>query len=563
MRRDLAELASREHDLVVVGGGIFGVCAAWDATLRGLDVALLERDDFAHAASAHCFKMIHGGIRYLQHADLPRVRQSARERRILLRVAPHLCRPLPILVPTYGHGTRGKELLAAGMKVYDWLTFDRNRGIDDPACRIPPARFLSRGEALARFPGLERPDLTGGAIFHDGQMYSPARLALAFLRAAVDRGARAANRAEVTGLLRRGDRVHGVVVRDRDDGSEHEVRGRMVLCAGGGWSDGLLAASLGRSLEPRPTFSRDAYFVVRRELSSELALAVSGSTRDPDAILSRSARHLFLVPWRGCTLVGVWHRVWDASAPRDPRVEDEELERWIGEVNGACPELRVRPDDVALVHCGLVLFGENRPGASDLSYGKRSRLVDHARDHGVQGLLTLLGVRYTTARGDAARAVDLACARLGAASSRCRTADTPVHGGDVASVGGVEALEREALARRPAPASEAAVRALVRNHGTAFERVLALGRVEPELLAPLPGSDTLGAEVAYAVREEMARTLEDVVFRRTDLGTTGFPGDAALDGAADVAAAELGWDEERRKREREAVLCRFPQRAAR
>ncbi len=156
MKRDLHELAGERYDLLVIGGGISGVCAAWDAALRGLSVALLEQADFAHAASGNCFKMIHGGIRYLQHADLVRARESAAERSALLRIAPHQSRPLPIFIPTYGHGMKGKEILFAGMKAYDLLTLDRNRGIGDPSRRIPSTFWLQIPAcscATARWPG--------------------------------------------------------------------------------------------------------------------------------------------------------------------------------------------------------------------------------------------------------------------------------------------------------------------------------------------------------------------------------------------------------------------------
>ena len=144
MERRLSRLTSTLYDLVVVGGGIFGICAAREASLRGLSVALLERRDFSHGASANCFKVIHGGIRYLQHADVVRCRQSSHERTAWLREAPHQVAPLPIVVPTYGHGLDGKEWLGAGMKAYDLLTWDRNRGLSDPERHIPPTRLLSR-----------------------------------------------------------------------------------------------------------------------------------------------------------------------------------------------------------------------------------------------------------------------------------------------------------------------------------------------------------------------------------------------------------------------------------
>jgi glycerol-3-phosphate dehydrogenase len=554
VNRNLSELSAREYDLLIVGGGIFGVCAAWDAALRGLSVALLEQGDFGHAASANCFKMIHGGIRYLQHADVIRVRHSAAERSALLRIAPHLASPLPIFIPTYGHGAKGKAFLVAGMKVYDLLTADRNRGIADPTRRIPPTRTLSRKRALGLYPFFDAPGFTGGAIFHDGQMYSPARLALAFLLSAVQKGAVAANHAEVTQLLRAGDAIIGARVRDRLDDTECEVRARVVLNTAGGWAPRLLERSLSRGLTPRPTFSRDACFVVRRRLPGPFALAVSGSTQDPDAIFSRAARHLFLVPWRDCTLVGVWHVVYPGD-PSKAEVSEADLRGFLSEINAACPGLELRRQEVSLAQCGLVLFGENRPGAEDLSYGKRSLLVDHDRADGLRGLVTLIGVRYTTARAEAERAVRLVFGKLGRRAPRSATAWIPIHGGGFESFATLEATARAAA---PPQLSDACLHALLCNHGSEYRRVLDCGATDASLLQPLPGSETLRAEVLHAVRAEMAARLGDVVFGRTDLGTAGHPGAAALDAAADLMADELGWGAARRHQELEAVQAAFP-----
>jgi glycerol-3-phosphate dehydrogenase len=554
MQRNLAQIASRDYDLVIVGGGIFGICSAWDAALRGLSVALLERADFGHAASANCFKMIHGGIRYLQHADIVRLRHSAAERSAFLRIAPHLARPLPIFVPTYGHGMKGKEFLATGMKVYDLLTADRNRGIPDPGRHIPATRTLSRSDALKLYPFFDVSNFTGGAIFHDGQMHSPARLALSVLLSAVAHGAEAANHAEVTGLLRSGNTVRGVRVRDTQDGSAYEVAGRVVLNATGGWASGFLKRSLPRGLTPAPTFSRDAYFIVRRQLPGPFALAVSGRTRDPDAIMSRDARHLFLVPWRGCTLVGVWHVVYEGD-PAEARVSEDDLMGFLTEINAACPWLELRREEVSLTQCGLVLFGENTAGASDLSYGKRSLLVDHERVDGQRGLLTLVGVRYTTARAEADRAVRVVCRKLGRPAPPSSTAVKAIHGGDIPNF---DRLESDALASRPEGVSEEGLRALLRNHGSEYRRVLAQAENDPELLRSLPGSHTLRAEVIHAVREEMAMHLGDVVFGRTDLGTMGHPGSEALEIATQLMAAELGWDASRCRKEIELANAAFP-----
>jgi len=554
MRRDLSALAEREYDLVVVGGGITGLAAAWDASLRGLSVAVIERRDFAHGASANCFKMVHGGIRYLQHADLKRVRESSRERSILLRIAPHLASPLPILIPTYGHGMKGKAILAAGAKLYDALTFDRNRHLRDPAARIPSTRSVSREAALDFFPQLDRDRLTGGLVFHDGQMYSPARLALAFLRGAVREGADAANYLEATGIETQGGRVRGVGVRDALGDEAFVVRGRVVLNAAGGWVQQLLGRQPGLAFAAPPSFSRDACFVVKRPLVDRVAVAVSGATKDPDALLHRDARHLFLVPFRGATLVGVWHRVHERD-PDHTAVGEDELEGFLAELRGSCPALEVERSDVVHTQGGLTLFGENRPGARHLSYGKRSLLVDHASTHGVEGLLTLVSVRFTVARLEAERAMGAVFAKLGRALPRCATRDTPLYGGELESF---EALKQGAAASLPAPLAAASLEALLRNHGSRYAPVLDAYARDPGRLGPLGAAHTLGAEVQHAVREEMAQTLADVVFRRTDLGGAGSPGDAALAGAAQLMGVELGWSAARRQKELEEVRGAFP-----
>ncbi len=549
MRRDLAALTDREHDLVVIGGGIFGACIAWDAALRGLSVALVERGDFCHAASANSFKIVHGGVRYLQHADLPRLRESVRERRALLRIAPHLVRPLPIAIPAYGHGVEGPELLRAALGVYDLLAVDRNHGIRDPERRVPRGRLLSRAECLALFPDIEPRGLTGAALFHDAQMYSPARLGLAFLQSAAEAGAAAANYVEATGFLGSAAKVRGVAACDRISGGALEIRGRLVVNAAGPWAEALLASALGARLAPPSAFSRDLCFVTSRAAPGPCALAVQGRTRDPDAVLARGARHLFLVPWRGRLLVGVWHRVWE-TPPDEISAAERELQDYLDEVNGAHPALGLTLDDVALVQAGLVLFGVNAPGAADLSYGKRSRVVDHAASHGIEGLLTVVGVRYTTARGVADRVVDLACRKLGIAGRPSETETAPLAGGDVERVAD---LVEHALRTRPAGVGEESARALVWNHGTEHRRVMGLAARDHALAATLGDSHVLVAEAVHAVREEMAVKLADVVFRRTDLGTAGNPGAAALADCAGRMAEELGWGAARTERELQEV----------
>lgn len=547
MKRDLDALASTRYDVVVVGGGIFGICAAWDAVSRGLKTALVERHDFAHAASANCYKMVHGGMRYLQHGDIVRLRESSRERSILLRIAPHMVEPLPIVVPTFGHGKNSKEILSAAMMVYDLLTLDRNRGIDDPSRRIPAARRLSRAELLKHFDGFDNPELTGAVLFHDAQMYSPPRLAMAFLREAAAAGLDAANYLQATDLRRDDGSIEAVRVRDVLTGGQFDVRGRMFVNAAGPWAERLLSASLGNALTPASTFSRDAYFIVPRRFDSPYTLAVQARNRDPDALLSREARHLFIVPWRDYSIIGVWHVVYRGD-PDAVAVPEADLAGFIDEINGAYPPLGLRLEDVTQSNAGLVLFGDKQSGSRDLSYGKRSRLVDHSGSHGISNLVSLIGIRYTMARKDAQRAIDLVARKLGANGSGSTTHSTGVYG---SGFGAFDELVSRVRSRCPGlPAGTCS--ALARNHGAAFERVLAAGGPE-QGSAALEGTHVLEREMIYAAREEMAVKLADAVFRRTDLGTGGHPGRPAVERGAHVMGRELGWSGERIRREIDEV----------
>lgn len=541
MTRDARLLAECEYDLAIVGGGAFGAAALWDATLRGLRAVLIERGDFGGGASAECFKVVHGGIRYLQHANITRLRSSCRERSALLKIAPHLVAPLPIVIPTYGHGRKGKAFLGAGMYAYDLLTLDRNARIADPSRRIPFTRLLGRREVLDLYPELDDRELTGGAVFDDGQMHSPPRLVLAYVKSAVAAGAVACNYVEATGFLYQGDRVCGVKARDRIGGEDLEIRAKLVLNAAGPGAEYLLAGDARFGRWERGSFSRDACFAVRRRASSRFALAVQGKSRDRDARFGREARHMFIVPWRHLTLIGVWHKRFPGH-PDTAIVEDAELDDWIREINECYPALELRQDDVVYRNCGLVPFGADPGSAEALSFGKESRFIDHSAVHGLRGLVTLIGIRFTTARGDAAEALDLLLRQMPAAPGRADTQNRALAGGDIEDFA---AFRRRALGTGSRVAGRSTLDRLLRAYGTEYAEVLWIAEMDAGDAAVIAGTGTLLAEATHAVRNEMAVRLEDVVLRRTELGSGCHPGQAALATVAGRMRSLLGWSAER------------------
>jgi len=258
------------------------------------------------------------------------------------------------------------------------------------------------------------------------------------------------------------------------------------------------------------------------------------------------------VPWRDCTLIGVWHRLF-AERPETARVEEAEISEWIAEMNGSYPALRLKREDVIYANCGLVPFGDSRTAAGELSFGKESRYVDH-RSQGIAGLVTLIGIRYTTARGDAARALDLLLEQMPNAPRRAATESTPLMGGDIADFAALESAAHREVA---GAVSLKTLEAWLRNYGTEYRTLAQLARI-PGQAEPVGDSATVAAELTHAVEDEMAVHLEDVILRRTNLGSGSHPGTLALERAASLMQPLLGWTEAQRRAEvaaTEAVLA--------
>jgi len=559
MQRDLNRLSTRHFDLVVVGGGIYGACVAWDAVLRGLSVALIEQGDFGHATSANSQKIVHGGFRYLQHGDVKRMRESIRERRALMRIAPHLVHPLPVLIPTYRHGLQRRPLMWLALAAYDLIAHDRNHGVQDPHHHILRSRLLSRTECLQLEPGLEASGVTGGAIWYDGQVYNSERLTLAFLRSAAESGACVANYVRVTGFLQEDHCVSGVTALDVLSGRTLHVRGRLVVNTSGPWINKLLGYVGGQASSRRVPFSKTIN-IVTRPLTQRYALSVMRTPQPSGASHNGHARRLFITPWRDRAIVGTAHTRCDGD-PDACRATSEEITALVDALNAAYPAAALRAEEVSLVHVGLMPLAEAGPEADPSNLAHRYEIRDHERLGGLAGLISVLGVKYTTARDIAEKTVNLAMRKLGRPLVVSRSAQVPVWGGRIERF---EEFLVQALRERPFGLADETIWQLVRNYGSDYRAVLKYIHADPGLGRRLGvSSGVIRAEVSHAVREELALTLPDVVFRRTELGTAGHPGADALETCAALMAQELGWDLARTARELEDTEAMFTRCGAR
>jgi glycerol-3-phosphate dehydrogenase len=528
MQRALSRLSDEQFDLLIIGGGATGCFTARDAALRGLKVALVEAEDFAAATSAHNSKLAHGGLRYLRNFEIGLVRESLRERRTLQRIAPHLVRPLPFLLPLYGAGLRQKLTLSAGLTLYDALSFDKG-WLDDPDQRLPNHRWFGKGEALAREPVLAGKDFAGAFEYHDAQMYAPERIALECLIDAEVQGAAIANHVKAETLVLRDRKVEGAMVRDAFTGASFAVRASLILVAAGPWADIFLEHATGKPASHKLLRSKGIH------------LLLPSVTRANALTMEAGSGHFFVLPWRGHTLLGTT----DSEFRGDPGtigVSESDIDAFLSTVNRYLPSAGLTRDAVQFFYAGLRPLVDDGSGQT-YNASRRSELVDHGQDDGLEGLLSALGGKWTTSRHLAERITDKAVAKLNRKARACATATTPLPGGRFDRF---ETLAKGAEKTWPGLVS---IRHLAHMHGARLPLLLKDAKVSD--IMPLgPSHDTL-AQIRFAVREEMAMTLADAVMRRTSLGQFGPP--PQIDDAATLMASMLGWDDARRQSEINAL----------
>lgn len=519
--------SANTYDLLIVGGGISGAALAYEAASRGCSVALIDAGDFGGGTSAATGKLIHGGLRYLKQGHVRLVRESLRERRILCDIAPNLVHPYPIVLPGAG------LLERAGLTAYDLLSFDRNR-VRDRDKRIPRHRRVRQAEARSWNLGED----SGAVLFHDCMMPSPERLTLAFVRSAAARGADVANHTRAERFLVNGERVVGAQVVDTLSGNCSELHARVVVNATGPWSHDLLSST--RATEPvagpRPPVRSEGIYLVTRCLTDVMTLHVS------------SRGHFSVAPWRGHSLIGPTETAYRGE-PRDWRLTRESIERFLNDINAS--KMLSAPlayDDVLFAYGGLRPLSETTDGdagsnhADTYNASRGADFIDHAKG-GVEGLVSMTGGKYTTSRGFAEAAYRAIAPKLGRAAGRGDSAHAPLHG---CAIGPLDRYLSQSVNRHPDFSPET-VRWLAQNYGSEHNGVLDLAVTDDALRRQLDGDGEILAQVTAAVRWEMARTLRDIVLRRTGIGTLGDPGDEVLESVSKIAAGELGWDEHHRE----------------
>lgn len=536
-------MAEKEYDLVIVGCGVYGAAVAREAALRGLSVAVVEKGDFCHGTSANSLKIIHGGLRYLQQADILRIRESVRERKALMTIAPHLVHPLPCAMPTTGHGMKSRSIMAMGMLANEIVSLGRNSGMAEEK-RIPRSRTISRKAWLRMVPELGSEKYTGAALWHDAYAYNTERLVVAMLRSAVDAGADAANHLIVTHFLREERNVTGIQANDLLTGNSIQIKGRITLICTGPWLEDTLSLPGADVIPPRLPLVAAINLVLKKNLVNEFAVGLTAE--DP----GNEDRLHFFMPWRGKTIAGTYYKPHKGN-PDHLLVTDEDIDKLLYSLNCAWPGANFSQNDISLVHAGVLpatRYDNLNPESSLMNH---YAIYDHVLRDGRGGLFSLLGVKYTTARGVAQRVVDRMLRRMFLQRPASQSEYRHLPGGDILSFEGLLSSAQTATHGKVNPVT---IQHLVRNYGTEYRNVLAIASKDQDLLAPLgENTNVIGAEVLFAIREEMALTLGDVCFRRTELASADAPSDAVLTRCARIMANEFSWSAQRTENEIAAV----------
>jgi len=487
----LASMVETPVDVLIIGGGITGAGIARDAALRGFRTALVDKSDFGAGTSSHSSRLIHGGIRYLEQRAFHLVFEASRERRVLLKIAPHLVRPLAFLFPVYRGGRIPAWKLRAGMWLYDLLSVFRN---------VHWHRWLRFKKVRRVEPALRDRGLIGAALYWDAQT-DDARLVIATIRSAIRAGALAANYVETTALLKPDGRVRGAVVRDVLTGQTATIRANVVVNATGPWSDHLRQLDDPRAA-PMLRLTKGAHVTVpRRRMGNEHAVTL---------LSQLDGRVMFVLPWGELSYIGTTDTDADAS-PDELRVTAADVTYLLRSANAAFPDAHLGSNDVISAWSGLrPLLREDHANPSQVS--REHRVLESP-----QGLISIAGGKLTTYRVMARDVVDRVAARLHEldgrpVAARARTDRQPLPGGEAAEL---EVLVEAARARG---ASEATARHLVAYYGSEAAAVLNLVDRDRRLGEPIIARrPEIWAEVTYAVERELAVRVQDILIRRLHL----------------------------------------------
>ncbi|MEJ7839476.1 MAG: glycerol-3-phosphate dehydrogenase [Thermomicrobiales bacterium] len=520
MRTPISDLTNIRFDLIVIGAGINGTGITRDAALRGLSVLLVDKSDVASGTTSWSSRLIHGGLRYLEYAEIGLVRESLRERERLLHFAPHLVQPIPLTLPIYKHHKRGPMLIRAGMVSYDLLSFDKS---------LPRHRMYTAAQALAHEPGLNPEALTGAARYYDAQVEFPERLALENALDAIAHGATMRTYTEVTDFSIEAGVVRGVVLKDVFTGESTTAQGGVVVNVAGPWVDRVLA-SRGESLPKRRLIgaTKGSHIVVE---------PFPGAPTDALYVeASQDGRPYFIIPWNDLYLIGTTDVRFDGD-PDAVHPSEAEVEYLLTETNIAIPAAGLTREKVLYGYAGLRPL-PYQPEGKESAITRQHVIHDHQPEFA--GLLSIIGGKLTTFRSLSEQVVDQVYLKLGRISPESTTGTSLLPG----AMTNPETAE-SFVSARPDWLSEQSAQRLVHLYGSRSRAIVERAGEDQDLRAVVhEPTGAIGSEIVFAVESESASTLHDIMLRRTMLGYSVDAGQSSFQGVGRILIKHAGWTAE-------------------
>jgi glycerol-3-phosphate dehydrogenase len=551
MERDLFKLAKQQFDVLIIGGGIHGATTAFETSRAGFKTALIEKEDFSHATSANSLKIIHGGFRYLQHLNFKRMRESIVSRREMMRAAPHLVKKMPCIMPIYGHGLKGKEIIRCALFINDLISWDRNYLIR-PDNHIPSSRILTKEECLRVIRNIHQKGFNGAAQWYDTIAVNTERLTLNYIRKAVQYGACVANYVKSMEAIIHNRRIVGVKAKDYFSGEEFDIYAKTTVNATGPWIEKNLKQLDIRNIK-KQKWAKAINIIVKKEIFPGIAVGLEGKAeyKDQDAMLKRQHRLYFFVPWRGYTMIGTNYKKADCN-PDDFLVTADDVREMFEEVNRIYPAAELSVDDVTFFHGGLLPVKDGTSNtANNIQLDKTSRIIDHEKKDGIKSLVSIIGVKYTTAPQTAKKVLGFISKHIEPSVRINNVQPTDNSFDDLDS-------NHRPFQASSSKVDETVLKHLIETHGNRYGEILKYIYEEPKLAnwVSLNPPVTAG-EIIFSIREEMALKLSDVAFRRTAMATAECPSQDTLDYVADIMGNEYGWDEKLKQKEIEEIKYRF------
>jgi len=535
--RDFSAVQNTNYDLIIIGGGVNGAATARDAALRGIKTLLLEKGDYASGTSSWSTRLVHGGLRYLEYFEFSLVRESLREREVLLRTAPHLVNPLLLTVPVYSDRSRPYWKISAGMLLYDLFSYDKT---------LPSHRMLPKEKFHQLFRYLDQDGLKGGAQYYDGQAVYAERLCLENIIAAEEAGATCLNYAEVTGLVRAGDKITHLEGKDQLSGEAFTVQGSdraVIVNTSGPWVDQVCqrgernqqTAPIGK--EQKIGGTKGSHIVVP---------PFSGAPNTALYVEAKSdGRPFFIVPWLGMYLIGTTDLRFQGSLDQ-VKADNEEIDYLLRETNLIIPSAQLSRNDVKFTYSGVrpLPYTEGQKAGS---VTRKHIIYDHGSE-GVKNLISLIGGKLTTFRHVAEELVDAVCKKQKRPAPACPTLNTPFPGAVVPSDERVTQAIQTYRDRVPLTTLDH----LFTLYGARATEVLKLIDESPNLAEPITTKlPDIKAQIVYAVQEEAAHTFVDILRRRTTIAMQLNYGLDVLPTVGEVLQTHCGWSQSQRDRARD------------